>query len=452
MGNIIDNSSIHDNEKSESVEKSVKNEDDEQYKLYTEKVVVKPSVKYRKFIMLMWVVAAGCIFGTAASVVFVLFAPQVYDSFVVSKEERETLQFDKDEYPQEIESSYVDVLEEHESVTIGQLSDNLTEEATDDSVITTDDYIAFSKALKKIASSVQKSIVSIDIYEKDMDDFIRQKSSPTETMGVVIGTAGSEYIILTNYNSVKDSDSVVVRFEEKTEVKAQIIGKDKESGIALLSIKESSIPSSEKDNLLSAKLGNSYKVCEGDIAIVAGKINGILGAIDFDTIMNISIQSALDNSFQVMDIGLRCKEDDFSFVFNTNGNLIGIAFYSDESESMKVTGISDVKSIIQSLSSGKGIVYMGISGQNVTSALATRYGLPMGIYIKDVWLNSPAYNAGIQSGDVIVGIDDQMVLTIQAFSEKLYQCSNDQQIIIKVKRLGKDGYKEVEFPVTVSVR
>ena len=90
-----------------------------------------------------------------------------------------------------------------------------------------DDYISFSKALKKVASSVQKSIVSIDIYEKGVDDFINQKNSATETTGVIIGTVGSEYIILTNYNSIQGSDTVVVRFEEKTEVTAQIIGKDK---------------------------------------------------------------------------------------------------------------------------------------------------------------------------------------------------------------------------------
>ena len=436
----------------ESVKDDMESQSNEQYPLYTEKIVVKPSVKYRKFILLMWVLAAGCIFGAAASVVFVLFAPQVYDSFVAGQEERETLQFDKDEYPQEIDSTYLDSTAESEAVTIGQLSDNLTEDDTDNNIVTVDDYTSFSKALKKVASSVQKSIVSIDTYEKGVDDFINQKNSATETTGVVIGTVGSEYIILTNYNSIQGSDTVVVRFEEKTEVTAQIIGKDKESGMALLSVKESSIPSTERASLLSAKLGNSYKVSEGDIAIVAGKINGITGAIDYCTVMNISTESGLDNSFQVMDIGLKCKEDDFSFVFNTNGSLIGLAFYSEENEEMVVKGISDVKSIIQALSSGNGIVYMGISGQNVTSMLATRYGLPMGIYVSDVWLNSPAYNAGIQSGDEIVGIDEQMILTIQAFSEKLYQYSNGQQVTVKVKRLGKDGYKEVEFPVTVSVR
>lgn len=54
----------------------------------------------------------------------------------------------------------------------------------------------------------------------------------------------------------------------------------------------------------------------------------------------------------------------------------------------------------------------------------------MGIYVTDIELDSPAYAAGIQPGDIITGIDGNMVLTIQAFSEKLYQCESGQQISI----------------------
>jgi serine protease Do len=50
---------------------------------------------------------------------------------------------------------------------------------------------------------------------------------------------------------------------------------------------------------------------------------------------------------------------------------------------------------------------------------------------------------------VITGIDGNMVLTIQAFSEKLYQCTSGQSMALTVKRLGKDGYKEIVFTVTI---
>lgn len=96
------------------------------------RIIVKPSVKYKKLILLGWVMAAGCIFGAAASVVIVLFTPQMYDRLVISHEERETLQFEKDDYPQETDNSMTDTSTEDETVTMGQLSDNLTEEATGD--------------------------------------------------------------------------------------------------------------------------------------------------------------------------------------------------------------------------------------------------------------------------------------------------------------------------------
>lgn len=453
-GNGTDKSGTYNRQDSTDIvsDKGEESDNNQEYSLYTEKIVVKPSVKYKKLILLGWVLAAGCIFGAAASVIIVLFAPNMYDRLIVSHEERETLRFEKDEYPQEPDGTDADGTTEGETVTMGQLSDNLSEAAAETGAVTTDDYVTFTKALKKIVSGIQKSIVSIDIYESDMDDFIRQSESSTETIGAVIGTAGSEYIILTNYTSIADSDSVVVKLSDSVEVNAQIIGSDKESNMALLAVKESSVPSAQRAQLSIARLGNSYKVSQGDIAIAAGRINGVAGAIDYCTITEISTESGLDNSYQVMDIGLACKKDDFSFIFATNGNLIGLAFYSEENEAMSVIGISDMKSAIQALSSGNGIEYMGIYGQNVTSVLATRYGLPMGIYINEVQMDSPAYNAGIQSGDVITAIDEEMVLTIQAFSEKLYQCENGQQIQVMVKRLGKDGYKEVEFPVTVSVR
>ena len=119
--------------------------------------------------------------------------------------------------------------------------------------------------------------------------------------------------------------------------------------------------------------------------------------------------------------------------------MVGISV-SGERKTFAALGISDLKSVIQELSNGNQIVYLGIRGQNVTGTMATLYGLPVGIYVMEVELDSPAYEAGLQPGDIITGIDGNMVLTIQAFSEKLYQCGSDQQIFITAKRLGKDDY------------
>ena len=65
----------------ESVKDNMESQSNEQYPLYTEKIVVKPSVKYRKFILLMWVLAAGCIFGLFT---YYMFQPYNADGTVRS--------------------------------------------------------------------------------------------------------------------------------------------------------------------------------------------------------------------------------------------------------------------------------------------------------------------------------------------------------------------------------
>ena len=168
-------------------------------------------------------------------------------------------------------------------------------------------------------------------------------------------------------------------------------------------------------------------------------------------VSGISTKSGVDNSYEIISTGLAGIEGDYGYLFNMKGNVVGISMKNTKT-TFSVLGISDLKSMIQELSNGNSPVYFGIKGQNVTGTMATRYGLPVGIYVTDIELDSPAYAAGIQPGDIITGIDGNMVLTIQAFSEKLYQCESGQQISITAKRLGGDEYKDMTFNAVIAVK
>ena len=88
----------------------------------------------------------------------------------------------------------------------------------------------------------------------------------------------------------------------------------------------------------------------------------------------------------------------------------------------------------------------------MTSVTAERYKLPLGVYITDVIIDSPAFEAGLQCGDIITALNGNSVLTIQSFSEKLYRCVNGENITLTVKRAGRDEYRELNFSVVLSVR
>ncbi|MDD3240931.1 MAG: PDZ domain-containing protein, partial [Lachnospira sp.] len=94
----------------------------------------------------------------------------------------------------------------------------------------------------------------------------------------------------------------------------------------------------------------------------------------------------------------------------------------------------------------------GIYGKNVTRSMTGVYDVPVGLFISEVEIDSPAYDAGLQSGDVICEVNGNSVLTIQLFSEKLYRCSSGQSMMVRAKRKGKDGYYDVSFQVILGMR
>lgn len=415
---------------------NTKNQKDEGFALYTEKIVPKPAVKYRRLISGVKFVLAAVLFGVIASFVMLFLYP-VLEQAVQKKAPKEVWTIEKDEYPSEVES------------TSEEIEQTVSEEDTERASAAEDSGAA--PTLKSAASDILKSLVTIDVYKTEMGNILTETQSATETVGVVIGQTNGEYIILTNAAMVSESSSLVVKISKATEVGGVLRGSSGDMGIAVISVKESDVPSNERTAVVPAQLDNSYSVQQGDIVIAAGRLYGQNKNIDYGVVSGINSKSGIDNAYEIISTGLSSEAGDYGYLFNTKGNIIGISAVG-ERKTFSVIGISDLKSMIQQLSNGSQFVYFGIKGQNVTGTMATLYGLPVGIYVTEIELDSPAYEAGIQPGDVITAIDGNMVLTIQAFSEKLYQCGSGHQIAITAKRLGSEDYKEMTFTATTAAK
>lgn len=79
-------------------------------------------------------------------------------------------------------------------------------------------------------------------------------------------------------------------------------------------------------------------------------------------------------------------------------------------------------------------------------------GLPYGVYVTDSILNGPAYNAGIQNGDIIVKIGTKEVTTMKDYQNQLESQEPGSEIAVVVQRKGIEEYKELEYQVTVGAR
>jgi len=113
--------------------------------------------------------------------------------------------------------------------------------------------------------------------------------------------------------------------------------------------------------------------------------------------------------------------------------------------------ISDYKSILEKMSNGVSFPYFGIKGQEV-SAVMNSNGMPLGVYVVDVHADSPAYNVGIQCGDIIRTMGKETIVTMKDFQSVLENSNPGDVILVSVSRNGREEYKEIQYQVTIGAR
>ena len=228
--------------------------------------------------------------------------------------------------------------------------------------------------------------------------------------GFIIDTTGR---IVTNYHVVDSASEVTVTLQDGKEVKGKVVGKDKDTDLALVKIDPAGL------DLHPVKLADSDKVRVGDPVIAIGSPFGLGGTV------TAGIVSAKD---RVIGVG---RYDDFLQIdapinrgnsggptFNTAGEVIGVNSLIHSPSGGNV-GIgfaipsNEVKQIVTDLEHG-GVVqrgWLGVHIQGIDEDLAQGLGLKdtKGAVVAGVSDGGPAADAGFQRGDVILKYDGKPV-------------------------------------------
>ena len=208
--------------------------------------------------------------------------------------------------------------------------------------------------------------------------------------------------------------------------------------------------------VISNFLSNAFKyTVQGSISM--GSPAGMVHSSSYGFISYIAKNVQMtDGNARVLYADIKSKADAGTFLFNTEGELVGWAtdrYEQDVDTGMKTfMSISDYKGALELLSNGIQVPYLGIEGQEVTSEME-KNGMPSGIYMIAAAAESPAYNAGLQPGDILSGINDIKIEGMKNFQAQVEKLHVGDRITVTVQRNnGKDEYKEIEFEVTVGAR
>lgn len=423
-------------------------QDEQEFAFIKEKIKDKPINKRRLLIRAGYNLLCAVIFGAVACLVFVLLKPYM-EQWLYPREES-TISIPKDDIPGE---------EEPEEQTGEEEEEEPPNEPENQTVVVQEeleieDYQALQNKLYAIGKEANKSVVTVIGVTSGMDWFNTPYESENRSSGIIIGNNGQELLILTEKKIIADVQAINITFSDNTVVGASLKKYDGNTGIAIISVNLADIPQETMDQILVASLGNSYTISQGTAVLAIGGPSG--NSILCGTITSSQNKvTTIDTNYSIFTTDIVGNESGGGVLINLKGEIVGLILqaYSSQSDRNTITAlsVSELKQVIEDLSNNQDIPYVGLRLSTVTDEIAAEYGIPKGVYIKSVELDSPAMMAGLQEADVITSINGEALATVEQYSQKIYGLNPGDAITITVKRQNGEEYMDLDCTVTVGV-
>lgn len=280
-----------------------------------------------------------------------------------------------------------------------------------------------------------------DSFFKDFSDpgFERKYKRTSLGSGVIID--GKRGLILTNAHVVAKTGTITVVLKDKREFKAQIVGADPDSDLAVLRIPA-------KNSLPAIEMGNSDDLMIGETVIAIGNPFG------FSNTVTTGVISALHRSIKTDDMIFQdFIQTDASInpgnsggpLLNIKGELIGIntAIYAKAQGIGFAIPINKAKRIVLDLIRYGEVIqpWIGITVQNLDQRLAQYLKVSgiKGVIVKEVEPASPAGKAGVCEGDIILSIGERKTLSVNDYRTIMKDFAAGDTLRLHIWRDGKDS-------------
>jgi serine protease Do len=294
------------------------------------------------------------------------------------------------------------------------------------------------RMIVSVSDAIKPSVVHIEVVKKT-----GQIRYMTLASGLIVDKGG---FVLTNEHVVDDAQSVKVTLPSKIEYPAEIIGVDKQTDLALIKM-------ATKEELSVAKLGNSDLIEVGEWVIAVGNPYGFDRTVSFGIVSgkgrvlpNIPGESQLINDFIQTDAAIDPGSSGGPLV-NLRGEVVGInsiGFGRGQGFTIPINVANQVKDkLLASGSIQRGWVGMAI--QPLSRDYAKYFGQPdlEGILVSDVIPGSPAEEAGILPGDILVNYQGEKISAekeedLNKFQVMVSESEVGNPANLKIVRQGKD--------------
>jgi S1-C subfamily serine protease len=294
-------------------------------------------------------------------------------------------------------------------------------------------FDAYSRVVTGVVSRVGPSLVGIRRLRGKMENGLHAHEGGGS--GIVITPDG---YVLTNHHVIMDAPAIEVLLADGSTAKAETVGSDPDTDLALLRVHRHSLPSVE--------LGDSAGLRQGQLVVAIGNPFGLQSSVTAGVVSALSRTLRASNGRLIEDI---IQTDAALNPGNSGGALLDSAGWVIGVNTAIIAGatgtgfavpVNTAKRVIPELLRYGRVHrgYLGIAGQTVhfPRAAAERmgHGAASGVQIVQSVPGGPAERAGIQQGDVILSIDDRSAASVDDIYKVLDRQSIGRELRVKVLR------------------
>lgn len=298
--------------------------------------------------------------------------------------------------------------------------------------------IDLAMAVEEVAREVSPAVAFVTVRKVETDIFGFGQVVEGEGSGVVFDQRG---YILTNDHVVGEALEIVVVLPDGRQFTGRVVGRSPENDIAVIKV--------DGDNLPVAKLGDSDTLRVGQWVVAIGNALGLEGG----PTVTAGVVSALNRTLQPgpnePPFGPLIQTDAAINPGNSGGplvNLQGEVIGINTAKIRQAEGIgfaipiNKAKEIASQIVEVRPQAYLGVVGTTVTQALVVRFNLPVdrGVLVVSVAPGSPAEQAGLMPGDIIVRFGGQEIARVSDLEQALRQHQPGDRVEIVINREGAE--------------
>jgi serine protease DegQ len=266
--------------------------------------------------------------------------------------------------------------------------------------------------------------------------------------GVIVSPEG---YLLTNNHVIDGADDIEVMLPDRRQVRAEVVGTDPETDVAVLKI--------QLDKLPVIAFGSADTLEVGDVVLAIGNPFGVGQTVTSGIVSALGRNQLGINTFENFiqtDAAINPGNSGGALV-DAQGNLLGIntAIYSRSGGSMGIgfaIPVTTARQVMEGLIRDGQVTrgWIGVEPRDLTPEIAETFNLPIqqGVLITGVLQNGPASAGGLRPGDVVVRVGEVPVVNVSQLLTAVAALKPQEKAVIGVQR----GDKALDISVTVAQR